>query len=425
MNRGVFFVIFSLVFSPSLLFAEEKNVEELLKCAASVPEAIKRGEYLIRSRYDRHAEPLKNMETTIRIVFDGEKTRIDREAGKRKTVYCSFYKNNEQVFFFESEPRHFIKRETPPGLELSPPILTKLIFEMRHSLIKTNIGGFTEDRSLINVKSMGYIPCSISYQAVLFPDLSQYLPGLCTKFSENDQIESNVTHDEYKGIPCLKITITMDNKESIIKQALKFKKKGLILSHDTSGNPTPVPSDEEIIDQIRKIDTRSQKEIIIDPAKNFALRSKKGLDKSFMQHNLENDLSQDKSTGLWYPSHWVYESYMNGKLVEREENTLEVISLNKRIDPKRFSLEGVEELKPGTPVVWKLDTPPPGKGKLEWDGKKIFAHGEFGENLVMQNVDPAQPRKRMIFIVSVNVVVIAGIVVFQYYRAWRRRNPEA
>ena len=63
---------------------------------------------------------------------------------------------------------------------------------------------------------------------------------------------------------------------------------------------------------------------------------------------------------------------------------MEYISLNRPFPRGTFSLEKIEALTPNCPVTrWELDTPPPGKGKLEWDGKKIFAHGEFGENLIL------------------------------------------
>ena len=141
-------------------------------------------------------------------------------------------------------------------------------------------------------------------------------------------------------------------------------------------------------------------------------------------------MKQDKSSGVWYPSYWVYEQYRydpftgNEHLEVREENTLEVISINKPIDPKRFTLESLGDLlKPGTPVEWKLDSPPPGKGKLEWDGKKIFAHGEFGENWAMYGTDPDRTRKRWIIIVCVNGALISAIfAIYYYFRCYRSHN---
>ena len=105
----------------------------------------------------------------------------------------------------------------------------------------------------------------------------------------------------------------------------------------------------------------------------------------------------------------------------REEGSMEYISLNQPFPKGTFSLEKIEALKPGTPVEWKLDAPPPGKGKLEWDGKKIFAHGEFGENLAMYGTDPNQARKRWILIVCVNGAVISALFAIRYYLRWRNQ----
>jgi len=127
---------------------------------------------------------------------------------------------------------------------------------------------------------------------------------------------------------------------------------------------------------------------------------------------LENDLKLDESSGVWYPVSWTFEEYSNDQLRVFEENTMEVISINKPIDPKRFTLESLGDiLKPGTPVEWKLDTPPPGKGKLEWDGKKIFAHGEFAGRLML---DDAQARKKLILFLCVNGAFITAIFATRY-----------
>jgi len=137
---------------------------------------------------------------------------------------------------------------------------------------------------------------------------------------------------------------------------------------------------------------------------------------------LTNKLTQEPSSGIWYPSSWVYLETRDGSERKHEVGSMEYLSVNKPFHRDTFSLEKIEALRPGTPVTWHLDTPPPGKGKLEWDGKKVFAHGKFGENWALYGVDPNQARKRWIIIVCVNVAIIALFFSIRYYCVYLRNR---
>jgi hypothetical protein len=241
------------------------------------------------------------------------------------------------------------------------------------------------------------------------------LPAFAKSFAAQKPLEDgspavSVTQEKFKDDLCFKVRWFRELRNISGIGKIMDGKTGMELKL----------TQEEMNGVLKKSNAHSVIEVFIDPEKNGAIRKMADYDTfSRSRKVLEKELKQDKSTGLWYPSHWIFEKYHNDQLILREENTLEVISLNKPIDSKRFTLQSVEGLKPGTPVTWKLDTPPPGKGKLEWDGKKIFAHGEFGENLISHELDAIKARKRWTFIVCFNITAIAAIIAFQL---WRRKN---
>ena len=178
-------------------------------------------------------------------------------------------------------------------------------------------------------------------------------------------------------------------------------------------------SDEEFLKSVQNVDFRVQQKFLFDPAKDYALRSElKPSSLTQDERSLENELSQDSASGLWYPSRWVYE-YQKGTLVEREENFLEVISINQPIDPKRFTLADIESLIPlGTPVIWKLDSPPPAKGMFLWDGKKVVGLSDYQ----VGNNRADAPWSRRLFLICVNTAGISAIVAIACFRAWRKQR---
>ncbi|MDR3110523.1 MAG: hypothetical protein LBU65_12695 [Planctomycetaceae bacterium] len=80
-------------------------------------------------------------------------------------------------------------------------------------------------------------------------------------------------------------------------------------------------------------------------------------------------------------------------------------------------MENIAELKPNCPVEWHLDSPPPGKGKLIWDGKQIVGLGYDNDSHGV-----VQMNNRFVYIVLVNALIIFAIILVQFLRAWNRQR---
>jgi len=395
--------------------AAELSVTDLLNRVRSNQDLIKSGDLIVKTRHQVLGNEPRSYGVTFHIEFDGEKIRVQRDTGERTTVYCSPYLAITQSFFFASRPEFFTSMPNLSGRSgLPEPVLASLILYERSNFDKLHSTvGIAEDTTIPCVKTMGFVTDDIFSQKRHFVNLSTYL----RRFEGKEASSTIVVQEEFKDIFC-----------SVIKKSTNESLKGSRLEKvevvdesgnpivDEFGNPTFL-SEEELDDILKKTKISRLDEIWLDPTKNYAIRRMVMKDSFIKVHFiLENDLKLDVVSGCWYPASWTFEEYRGDQLRVREENTLEVISINKKIDPKRFTLESLGDiLKPGTPVEWKLDTPPPGKGKLEWDGKKIFAHGEFGENFALYGADPDRAKKRWIIIICVNVAIISAIFAIYYY----------
>lgn len=299
-----------------------------------------------------------------------------------------------------------------PGVDLPPSISEKLFLYNTKDFDEQYQKGLHVDVTVPDVKTLGYFPDSI-YLQTRFVDIREYLTYFVHAVVKNELPGLQIAHEVFKGSSCIKITFTEEIRDL----------RGLPVPTRINDQGRSISlTESEVKEFMRKKNARLVVEIYLDPNKNYAIRR-------MVQHNsliarrdiVENELKKDMSSDVWYPVHWTYEQYHHDRLKVREENTLEVVSINQKIDPKRFTLESLGDiLKPGTPVEWKLDTPPPGKGKLEWDGEKIFAHGEFGENWALYGTAPNQARRRWIIVVSVNIAVISLIFVLHYLRKYLR-----
>ena len=142
------------------------------------------------------------------------------------------------------------------------------------------------------------------------------------------------------------------------------------------------------------------------------------IDQTSLTIELSNEIQQDKRTGIWYPCKWKFVEKSGGyDLIEDYE--LEMVSINQPIAPKFFDLSSVKELIPGTNVRWELDSPPPAKGKLVWDGKKVVGISDY-------NIGLATARNwssRRLFMICVNTAGISAIIAIACFRAWRRQHP--
>ena len=129
-------------------------------------------------------------------------------------------------------------------------------------------------------------------------------------------------------------------------------------------------------------------------------------------------MSKDSKSGIWFPSNYQYEDLRKGKLYRSHEVTIDVVSLNKELPDKVFSLEGMELIKSGTPVQWELNRERPGDGKLIWNGKKILSEGDF----ITENIISKTNSKRLTSVLLINIIVISLIAFLITRRAYMRRR---
>jgi hypothetical protein len=86
----------------------------------------------------------------------------------------------------------------------------------------------------------------------------------------------------------------------------------------------------------------------------------------------ELEIKQDASTGIWFPESSRMEQYKNGQLTVKEDLKINVISLNKKIDPAYFTPQ-----KMNVTVGASVFIPPlTDTINLFWDGEKIIDESE-------------------------------------------------
>ncbi len=82
---------------------------------------------------------------------------------------------------------------------------------------------------------------------------------------------------------------------------------------------------------------------------------------------IESELAQFGSPPRWFPSKCRYWRSEKGKITNEETLTVKVIQFNQPVDPKLFTLEGMNILA-GTMISAR---PPLGPGQYYWDGRAI------------------------------------------------------
>ena len=391
--------------------AAEQNVADLLARVRANQDLIKSGDWVVRTHHQIFGSNNRSYDVTFHIEFDGEKIRVQRDAAGRTTVYCSPYLKNTQSFFFATRPKFVMET---PGLPdhwgIPEPITESLILYEREKFnrLRSTIG-ISVDTTIPSIRTMGFVTDDIFFQTRNFDNLAAYLE----RFEAKEYSGITVAQEEFKGVLCKVIRRSMNSPINHMSGAR-------LTVVDEFGNRVTL-SQEEANDFLRGHEVRLQSldEIWLDPTKNYAIRRMVMQDSLLRSRMvLENDLKLDESSGVWYPAAWTFEEYRNDQLRVRETNTLTINSINKPIDPKRFTLESLGDLlKPGTPVTWRLDTPPPGRGRLEWDGTRVIAHGEFGEYLLP---DERQTGRRLMIMVGVNGAIIAALFAARYYYVYMR-----
>ncbi|MDR1384234.1 MAG: hypothetical protein LBJ67_10410 [Planctomycetaceae bacterium] len=160
-----------------------------------------------------------------------------------------------------------------------------------------------------------------------------------------------------------------------------------------------------------------------EPDKDYIVRKVESTDSTYkMLETLNNNVVQDKKTGIWYPSDWTYECYRNNVLETQEKCTLNVTSINENIDEEIFTLKKLQGLEKGTYVHWKRKSQPPYKLPLAWDGTDIVSKGTADFKIVTEGIEAEKAKNRHFKILIINAVFILAIIASIAYRNWRKQK---
>jgi hypothetical protein len=83
---------------------------------------------------------------------------------------------------------------------------------------------------------------------------------------------------------------------------------------------------------------------------------------------VETEVAQVGADGVWFPTVCTYTRLLGGELEYRQVAKIEVKSLNRPIDPRVFTLAGMDLPSP-IPVITEKSTPE--KPVVMWDGTKL------------------------------------------------------
>jgi hypothetical protein len=118
------------------------------------------------------------------------------------------------------------------------------------------------------------------------------------------------------------------------------------------------------------------------------------------------EVNQYKNTDIWVPGKVIAERLINGQSHRKTEYTITVYSINEPLDPKVFTLEGLN-IPVGTPVDMHPD--PEHLPRL-WDGKKVVTEGEMLTNQMI--AEKHNQRSFILLIVSLGLIGIIGLYRF-------------
>jgi hypothetical protein len=199
-----------------------------------------------------------------------------------------------------------------------------------------------------------------------------------------------VVREEYKGTPCLKISF-------------QFTYSG-VLPEESSSVTVLIAEGQGY--SIRK----------------YHLVSVGGL---FPQEDLlEVDVQQDRVSGIWFPSAWLYEWKKEGKLRTRQNGIIKNVVLNQSIPDRLFDMKTISILPPGVRIIWHATTvPPPFEGKLFWDGKNIVSSKNYGWQQIEENRKQSR-LKNFLLINASFLCLILAVFFLRYYRRLKQQIPD-
>lgn len=124
------------------------------------------------------------------------------------------------------------------------------------------------------------------------------------------------------------------------------------------------------------------------------------------------DSTLTQSDDVWYPSDVSYRRTINGTEATTEALRIDLKSVNTPIDAGVFSLAGIEAIPKTRPVNWLLDTPPPGKGLLLWNGEEIVPAGRVPGGVEYLDEIPEGSSGSRFALLSGAMLLVVGFVLF-------------
>jgi hypothetical protein len=122
--------------------------------------------------------------------------------------------------------------------------------------------------------------------------------------------------------------------------------------------------------------------------------------------NLE--VNKDKKSGIWFPTTQKTTVFRNNKIFYQHTEEIEVISLNKKLDPNLFNEKGLN-LPIGTLVM--MD-PEPAHDTYTWDGEKIVGlSGATLEPIIL----PTRSNTFRYFLIAAGLALISVACLFKYF----------
>jgi hypothetical protein len=136
---------------------------------------------------------------------------------------------------------------------------------------------------------------------------------------------------------------------------------------------------------------------------------------------LESKIAQWGSKKVWYPSSYVFERARGGKIQEKEEVIVTRASLNEPIDPKVFTLAGLDLLEGIAISGSAVKQAPPGKENVWLKGqiRQLTVQGSPARPPAPQAREPQRLRGWLV-IVS---VLAAGIAAIAGWRLFATKTP--
>jgi hypothetical protein len=428
---GIYFLSYfeqKLLADDALLSKVTLIVEESLKTIKK----IHQGDLNLYFSTTNETNPALSYQKTLHIIFDGKKMLV-RHDTERTAVYAFDCYPQSSLIYFTTSPANIVGTPPPVNLNIQDFHLDSLkVFPYDHlTILKRTLD--TQEFSIptpVTLRQIGQTACSIEgLERRNLENIFAVFKKRARKYWRNTEEES--LQSDYGGFYNLQL---MEEKiDDYLCYKISWNFVGSLITDrivtDENGREL---TGKEKIEYLRSERSKGWRTCWFDKMRGNLIRkmithsedananlhgSLKQAGISPMVSTITNELSQDKQSQLWYPSKWRYVQTRGDKLYEHEEGSMEYNSINQPIPPEYFSLENINELKPDCPVEWNLNSVPPGKGKLIWDGKKIV-----GLEVDTDSHAAKLKNRRTIFIILANILIISGIILIQIFRRWNHRR---